>query len=71
VEELGQDLRVPEGDRVVEERLPDEQRETQDRPSWVEHETGTKLTEPRRSITIRQRKTIGFVTIAKTMFLTG
>jgi hypothetical protein len=35
----------------------------------VEHETGTKLTEPRRSITIRQRKTIGFVTIAKTMFL--
>ncbi len=33
----------------------------------VEQETGTKLPEPSRSITIRQRKTIGFLTIAKTM----
>jgi MFS family permease len=35
----------------------------------VEAETGAKLAEPSRSITIRQRKTIGFVTIARTMFL--
>jgi Major Facilitator Superfamily len=34
----------------------------------VGQETGVKLTEPRQSITIRQRKTIGFLTIAKTMF---
>ena len=34
----------------------------------VERETGIHLREPSRSITIRQRKTIGFVTIAKTMF---
>jgi len=34
----------------------------------VEAETGNGLPEPSRSITIRQRKTIGFVTIAKTMF---
>jgi MFS family permease len=34
----------------------------------VEQETGAKLTEPDKSITIRQRKTIGFVTIARTMF---
>jgi MFS family permease len=34
----------------------------------VEQETGDQLTEPENSITIRQRKTIGFVTIAKTMF---
>jgi MFS family permease len=34
----------------------------------VERETGTDLPEPRQSITIRQRKTIGFVTIARTMF---
>jgi MFS family permease len=34
----------------------------------VEDETGARLPEPSRSITIRQRKTIGFVTIAKTMF---
>jgi MFS family permease len=34
----------------------------------VEEETGTELAEPDRSITIRQRKTIGFVTIARTMF---
>jgi MFS family permease len=34
----------------------------------VEQETGAKLTEPGKSITIRQRKTIGFVTIARTMF---
>jgi len=34
----------------------------------VEDETGEKLNAPSRSITIRQRKTIGFVTIAKTMF---
>ena len=33
----------------------------------VEQETGGKLPEPSRSITIRQRKTIGFVTIARTM----
>jgi MFS family permease len=34
----------------------------------VERETGESLGEPEKSITIRQRKTIGFVTIAKTMF---
>jgi MFS family permease len=34
----------------------------------VERETGTSLPEPEQSITIRQRKTIGFLTIAKTMF---
>jgi len=34
----------------------------------VEHETGARLSEPSRSITVRQRKTIGFVTIARTMF---
>jgi len=34
----------------------------------VERETGARLAEPSRSITIRQRKTIGFITIAKTMF---
>ncbi len=33
----------------------------------VERETGTDLPEPRQSITIRQRKTIGFPTIARTM----
>jgi len=33
----------------------------------VEQETGTKLPEPRQSITIRQRKTIGFLAIARTM----
>jgi MFS family permease len=34
----------------------------------VSRETGQELSEPERSITIRQRKVIGFVTIAKTMF---
>jgi MFS family permease len=34
----------------------------------VESETGTRLAEPSRSITIRQRKTIGFGMIARTMF---
>ena len=34
----------------------------------VEQETGTHLDEPRQSITIRQRKSIGFLTIAHTMF---
>jgi MFS family permease len=34
----------------------------------VQQETGHKLTEPSREITIRQREVIGFVTIAKTMF---
>ncbi|HEX5291547.1 MAG TPA: MFS transporter [Streptosporangiaceae bacterium] len=34
----------------------------------VERETGTTLPEPEESITIRQRKVIGFGTIAKTMF---
>ncbi len=34
----------------------------------VQQETGAKLAEPGKSITIRQRKTIGFVTIARTMF---
>ena len=34
----------------------------------VERETGTDLPKPGQSITIRQRKTIGFVTIARTMF---
>jgi MFS family permease len=34
----------------------------------VQRETSTRLDEPDQSITIRQRTTIGFVTIAKTMF---
>jgi MFS family permease len=34
----------------------------------VEEETGTSLAEPSQSLTIRQRKTIGFITIATTMF---
>jgi MFS family permease len=34
----------------------------------VEAETGTPLGEPSRSITIRQRTTVGFITIARTMF---
>jgi MFS family permease len=34
----------------------------------VARETDRHLPEPSRSITIRQRKTIGFITIAKTMF---
>jgi MFS family permease len=34
----------------------------------VQAETGASLNEPSRSITIRQRKTIGFVRIARTMF---
>ena len=34
----------------------------------VERETGTQLAEPEDSITIRQRKVIGFGTIARTMF---
>jgi MFS family permease len=34
----------------------------------VERETGADLPEPGQSITIRQRKTIGFGTIARTMF---
>jgi MFS family permease len=34
----------------------------------VERETGEQLAEPEESITIRQRKVIGFGTIAKTMF---
>ena len=33
----------------------------------VERETGSQLADPDESITIRQRKTIGFATIAKTM----
>ena len=34
----------------------------------VGRETGQSLPEPNRSLTIRQRKSIGFLTIAKTMF---
>ncbi len=34
----------------------------------VEQETGAHLDEPRQSITIRQRESIGFLTIAHTMF---
>ncbi len=34
----------------------------------VERETGTQLAEPRQSITIHQRKSIGFIPIARTMF---
>ena len=34
----------------------------------VEQETGAPLEEPRQSITIRQRRSIGFLTIAHTMF---
>ncbi len=34
----------------------------------VEQETGQQLAEPRQSITIHQRKSIGFIPIARTMF---
>ncbi|HTT54400.1 MAG TPA: MFS transporter [Streptosporangiaceae bacterium] len=34
----------------------------------VEQETGQRLAEPRQSITIHQRKSIGFIPIARTMF---
>ena len=47
-------------------------REAEDLVDGIEHrveqETGTHLDEPRQSITIRQRKSIGFLTIAHTMF---
>jgi len=36
----------------------------------VEQETGADLAEPRQSITIHQRKSIGFIPIARTMFRT-
>jgi MFS family permease len=36
----------------------------------VEQETGAQLAEPRQSITIHQRKSIGFIPIARTMFRT-
>ncbi len=36
----------------------------------VERETGAQLAEPRQSITIHQRKSIGFIPIARTMFRT-
>ncbi len=36
----------------------------------VERETGAELAEPRQSITIHQRKSIGFIPIARTMFRT-
>ncbi len=36
----------------------------------VERETGADLAEPRQSITIHQRKSIGFIPIARTMFRT-
>jgi MFS family permease len=36
----------------------------------VERETGAHLAEPRQSITIHQRKSIGFIPIARTMFRT-
>ncbi len=34
----------------------------------IEEQTGRRLPEPQASITVRQRESIGFVTIAKTMF---
>jgi MFS family permease len=47
-------------------------REAEDLVSGIEHrveeETGTHLDQPDQAITIRQRKSIGFVTIAHTMF---
>jgi len=47
-------------------------REAEDLVTGIEHrveeETGTHLDEPGQAITIRQRKSIGFVTIAHTMF---
>ena len=47
-------------------------REAEDLVTGIEHrveeETGTHLEEPGQAITIRQRKSIGFVTIAHTMF---
>ena len=48
-------------DREAEDLVDDIERR-------VEQETGTHLDEPRQSITIRQRKSIGFLTIAHTVF---
>ena len=61
---------VPESPRwlFIHGRERDAERLVDGVEQRVERETGTRLPAPSRSITIRQRKTIGFITIAKTMF---
>ena len=61
---------VPESPRwlFIHGRERDAERLVDGIEQRVEAETGARLAEPERSITIRQRKTIGFVTIARTMF---
>jgi MFS family permease len=60
---------VPESPRwlFIHGRQRDAEHLVDDIESRVERETGTRLSEPSQSLTIRQRKTIGFITIAKTM----
>jgi MFS family permease len=61
---------VPESPRwlFIHGRERDAERLVDGIEQRVERETGTQLAEPGQSITIRQRKTIGFITIARTMF---
>jgi MFS family permease len=61
---------VPESPRwlFIHGRDKDAERLVDQIEQRVARETGTRLSEPSREITIRQRKTIGFITIARTMF---
>jgi MFS family permease len=61
---------VPESPRwlFIHGRERDAERLVDEVEQRVSRDTGADLAEPERSITIRQRKTIGFITIARTMF---